>query len=210
MPLQIECIPSPPLETNVYLVADPHLKKALVIDPSFASPLIQERLQQLGWSVERILLTHGHIDHTCHAAQLARETGAPLCTHELTLPYLEDGSLSCADYLGLKVELFGTVQPLVDGDKISVGGEAFTVVHTPGHTPGCISLLADDQSVCFTGDLVFRNGVGRCDFPGGSYPTLQKSIARLFSLCKADTTLYPGHGPTTTPAFECSSNPYLT
>jgi hydroxyacylglutathione hydrolase len=209
MPLQIACIPSPPLETNAYIVAEVESKKALVIDPSFVAAPILEFLKQQGWTLERIVLTHGHIDHTCQAAQLASEMGVPIFAHELTLPYLENDSLSCADYLGLKVEPFGTVQPLVDGDKIALGCESFTVVHTPGHTTGCICLLEEHRAVCFTGDLVFQGSVGRSDFPGGNHATLQKSVERLFSLCQPDTTLYPGHGPETTPAFERVNNPYL-
>jgi hydroxyacylglutathione hydrolase len=209
MSLQIDSITSQPLGTNVYLVADSDEKKAWVIDPSFAGVAALRRLQKNGWELAGILLTHGHVDHAHDAARLALETGASVYAHTEALPFLQDAVLCGATYLGLPFASCDHVRSLSDGDRVTMGKKEFQVLHTPGHTPGCICLLAEDKSVCFTGDLVFNGSVGRSDFPGGSHAVLQQSIKRLLGLCLPETVLYPGHGPETTSAFERVNNPYI-
>lgn len=205
--LRIECIQSPPLGTNVYLVPGETPGGILVIDPSFAFDQIMKRCHENNWRVESILITHGHIDHTHDAARLARETGAPVYAHAGTLPFLSDSELSGADYLGLPFEPCTDARPLADGDTIPVNGMTLKALFAPGHSPGCLCFLAEDQSFCFTGDVLFRDGVGRWDLYGGNHDTLMSSIRRLLSLCQDTTVLYPGHGPQTTAARERRNNP---
>ena len=149
--------------------------------------------------------THGHADHIGGITGCGAD-GRTGMIHRLDAPYLADESLNLAPYVG---QTFPRVEPgrlLEDGDEISLGSETITVLHTPGHTPGGISLHWEGHLI--TGDTLFREGVGRTDLPGGDGTVLRQSLVRLGRL-PLDTVVYPGHGERTTIEHEIRRNPYL-
>jgi hydroxyacylglutathione hydrolase len=206
-PLLIKTLVSPPLETNCYVVADADSRVAIAIDPASVADEIVALCRANNWRLEAIVCTHGHIDHTQSVPQLANETGAPVLIHAADAPMLESEILSGAAMIGMDFEPCKPGRLLQDQDEIAVGAHAFRVLHTPGHTPGCICLL--DSERCFTGDLLFKGAVGRWDFPGGDQASLQASLRRIAELCGDDMKLYPGHGDATTMGRERKTNPFL-
>ncbi len=196
-----------PLETNCYVLGDEKSKDAVVIDPGGDFEDIHRQLQKLDLKVKYIVLTHGHFDHTDALAQLKKTTGAEVLIHaqdaNMLLPnsqarpfFLESGGASCpAD------------RTLEEGDKIRFGGYALEVLHTPGHTPGGISLLID--KMIFVGDTLFCGSIGRTDLPGGSYEQLIHSIQTKLLSKGDDYLVCPGHGPSSTVGRERENNPFL-
>jgi hydroxyacylglutathione hydrolase len=193
-----------------YLIGDEEAGEALVIDPADEAQQLIAFAEQHGVKITTILNTHAHIDHIMGNAQMVRLTGAKIIIHEAesySLNHPSSGSLSL-----FRAEPSPPADILVkDGDIIPVGGLGLEVIHTPGHSPGGISLHLDDM--VFTGDTLFVGGVGRTDLPGGSWETLVSSIRhRLFTL-PGDTAVLPGHNygpaPTSTIYREKLTNPHL-
>jgi glyoxylase-like metal-dependent hydrolase (beta-lactamase superfamily II) len=205
--LIVECLVSPPLDTNAYLVADPASAQALAVDPSCVGEQLLARCRERGWNLSAVVLTHGHIDHTHDTASLARAAGCPILCHTSTAPFLEDETRCGALWLGMRLEPAHATRPLEEDDTIPLGGQTLRVLHTPGHTPGCMCLLG--EGICLTGDLLFRNGVGRWDLPEGDGDQLAASLRKLAARCPDTARLYPGHGPATTMGRERRENPYL-
>lgn len=193
--MKICTLPLGQLETNCYLVADGD-GVAAVIDPAAAPERILQTARDSSLTIQAILLTHGHFDHVGAVAGLTQALRCPVWMHEneLTLPeYLTDGPLYYTDGYG-------------EGDTVTVGGLQFTVLHTPGHTPGSVCLRCGDA--LFTGDTLFAGSCGRTDFSGGSGSEMCRSLRRLAQL-PGDLAVYPGHGEATTLAREKRENPYL-
>lgn len=193
-----------------YLIGDEKTGEALVIDPADEAQELIAFADQHGLKITSILNTHAHIDHIMGNAQMVRLTGATIIIHEAesySLNHPSSGSLSL-----FHAEPSPPADILVkDGDIIAVGELGLKVIHTPGHSPGGISLQLDD--IVFTGDTLFVGGVGRTDLPGGSWETLEASIRhRLFTL-PGETAVLPGHNygstPTSTIQREKLTNPHL-
>ena len=191
-----------------------------MIDPERLFPLAQmpnlgvdamidemKRCAEKGWELEATVLTHGHVDHVHDAALMKEESAKPLLAHPLTELALQNPNLSGAAMMGLVMEPCELSGRLEDGDTVSLGGARLKVLHTPGHSPGSICLLG--EGICLTGDLLFRDGVGRWDFQNGDRDTLIESLRKLARECPDDTVLYPGHGPSTTMGRERRDKPYL-
>lgn len=189
-----------PFGTNCYIVGCETSKEAIVIDPGDEADLILEELKAAGLMCRIIVNTHGHVDHITANRALAEATGAVIAIGAEDAPSLLDPTLSLSRALGNLAK--GKTSPpadvlLVEGDTVCAGSVCLEILHTPGHTPGSISLLG--EGVVFSGDTIFASGgIGRTDFPGGSYDELVKSIEEKLLVLPDETRVYPGHGPSTT------------
>lgn len=195
------------LATNCYLVVDDGTMKAAVIDPGDSGVAVGEKLAGMGAEPSAIILTHGHVDHIGGVSELARQTGAPVRIHDEDRIMLSTVDAEFATLLPRDYEPPETTATMDDGDEIEIGGMSISVIHTPGHTPGSCSLLADGH--LFTGDLLFAGSVGRTDLPGGDSRTLARSLSERIMTLPDETVIHPGHGPETTLGEERISNPFL-
>jgi len=192
--------------TNCYIVASESTQKGFVIDPGADPKKIIDEINKLGISIEWIILTHTHFDHIGAVKAVKDATGAKIAMHELEDD--EGVSQKLAQVLGVSTgSMIKPDRVLRDGDVVAVDDLQFTVMHTPGHSPGGLSLAGNN--VVFSGDTLFNAGVGRTDFPGCSQTQLVESIRnKLFSL-PDNTVVFPGHGPQTTIGTERRMNIFI-
>lgn len=202
----IERLALGPFGTNCYIVASESGREGMVIDPGDGAKAILQRVGDLKLDIKIIVLTHGHIDHVGALKPIKEATGAEIVIHSDDARSLKNRALAIA--FGLFYPMPPPADRLLrDGEIIKVGNLSFEVLHTPGHSPGGISLLGD--GVVFTGDTLFNSGIGRTDLPGGSYDQLMDSIRTKLLVLPDDTIVYPGHGPETTIGAERLDNPFL-
>ena len=183
-------------QVNCYLVWEDGADTCAVIDPGYEPKLVMEQATRLGKTIEAILLTHGHFDHVGAVKEIAKDTGCKvyICGEDLSMPeHMTAGRLYYTDLYQAE-------------DTVTAGGVTFTVMHTPGHTPGSVCLIAGDS--IFSGDTLFAGSCGRTDFPGGSWNQIQNSLKQLAKLDK-NYSVYPGHGESTTLDNERMYNPYM-
>jgi hydroxyacylglutathione hydrolase len=196
-----------PFAENTWLVADTETGDALVIDPGGDNDRVLD-LAKPDLRIGRILATHGHADHILGAEELREETDALFQIHPGDEPFVRALPRQAAG-LGLGAARSPQISSfLTDGEVVRVGRHEGKVIHTPGHTPGGVSLFFPADKVLFTGDTLFAGSVGRTDLPGGNGPELLRSIReRLFPLGD-DVRFFPGHGPGGTIGEERRANPY--
>lgn len=198
-----------PLACNCYIVASEAGGQGIIIDPGAEAKAILKAVSELRLSISLIVVTHAHFDHIGAVPAVKETTGAELAIHRA------EASMRMGGFARMLASMTGgsfskPPQPerlLEDGDIIEVDGLCFTVLHTPGHSPGGISLYG--HGVVFTGDTLFNYGVGRSDFPGCSHRQLIQSIMTKLMSLPDDTIVYPGHGPPTTIGEERRGNPFL-
>lgn len=196
-----------PLDNNTYVIVDGSTNEAIVIDPSFDSAPIIDDIRARGLRVTEIVNTHAHIDHVVENARFMEEFGVGLALHPADVPFLT-GLAEQAAWLGLPCPRESRPTKLLsDGDIIRIGAGTVRVVHTPGHSPGSVSLIGDGFAI--VGDVLFADSVGRTDLPGGSMPDLLASINDKLLTLPDETLVYPGHGPSTTIGRERRQNPFL-
>lgn len=195
------------LATNAYLVWSPVTLEAMIIDPGGEVDELLAELEEAGLALEAVVNTHGHADHILGDADLLRATGARLLVGADDAPFLADASANLSLWLGRPLEVPPPDGLLRHGDMVEVGGTSFTVLATPGHTPGSITLYG--EGMAFTGDTLFAGGIGRTDLPGGNEGMLLASIGRELLTLPDETLVFPGHGPETTIGRERSANPFL-
>ncbi|NLW18618.1 MAG: MBL fold metallo-hydrolase [Candidatus Cloacimonetes bacterium] len=197
----------PQFGTNTWLVWDEASLNAILIDPAAPSDALLERIHELGLKVPLIVNTHGHGDHIGGNDFFKNALGAKVLIHPADAHLLTDNKLNFSEYLGSPLQLSPADLLAEDGESISLGSHSFKIIHTPGHTPGCICLHSD--KFLFSGDTLFELSVGRTDFPGGSRQQIQKSIRERLYILPDDTVVYPGHGPRTTIGMEKQNNPFV-
>ena len=195
----------PGMTMNTFLFFCPETRKGIVIDPGDDAPNIMKWAETNDVKPERVVLTHGHIDHIGAAPELHKDYGLALSIHKNDLAMLANPMLNLSEFAArtLCVDT-KQVDILEHGDIISVGNLTAEVLHTPGHTPGGISLKTVDG--VFVGDTLFKCSVGRTDFPGGNMKTLVAGIQTQLMTLPDATAVFPGHEDTTTIGYERAHN----
>lgn len=219
-----EVIPVGILQCNCSILGDPETREAIVIDPGDEVDRILSVLRRHGLSVLAIVSTHTHIDHVGGLAALHRATGAPVLIHEDDLGLYKSLDVQ-AQWLGVPAPEVLRIEDFVkEGDTLRWGNFAAQVLHTPGHTPGSISLVVGEgtgatraepaqsllgDSRLIAGDTLFQGSIGRTDLPGGSYRQILRSIHEKLLTLPDEVIVYPGHGDLTTIGAERAENPFL-
>ena len=201
-----------PFYENTYIVYD-ETKKAVIIDPGCYEKREQEELDDFisvnELSIVYLLNTHCHIDHVL-GNQFVKDTyQVPLQTHELEEQVLRAVKIYAPSYGFAKYHDSHIDTHLKKGDIVSFGEIKFKVLFVPGHTPGHIAFYNEEEKICFAGDVLFKESVGRTDLPGGDFDTLVKSIQKELFTLPEEVTIYPGHGPSTTIGHEKKHNPFV-
>ncbi len=206
--LELLQLPLGPIQTNCYLVADPATHDAVVIDPGWDAPTVLDALAEHQWRARAVLLTHAHFDHLGAVGPLVAATGAPLAVHPLELSLLRQRGGAAA--FGLEVPPCPEPDRLLEpGQPLEAGSLRFDVLFVPGHRPGHVAFYHAAAGLVFSGDVLFEQGIGRTDLPGGHYRTLMRSIREVLLALPDDTTVCPGHGALTTIGAERRENPFL-
>lgn len=204
----VEQLPVGELQANCYVVGCERTKAGVIIDPGDEAERIMTTIAKHALKIQYVLLTHAHFDHIFACAAVAEATKAPLALHKDDLPLFKEGG--GAAYWGLPIPAYKEPELwLEEGDNITFGDHTFEVLFTPGHTPGHVSFYEPTVEVIFDGDVLFAGGIGRTDFPGGSYEVLLHSINHKLMVLPDETVVCSGHGPTTTIGRERISNPFL-
>ncbi len=197
-----------PFGTNCYLVASEQTGDSMIIDPAGDAMRIMKNINELGLRVRMIVATHTHPDHLGATRYIKETTGAGFAVHSAEANNLEHANYSQLTAMDPTIKSPPPADRLLqDGDSIEIGNLNFKVLHTPGHSPGGISIAG--CGVVFSGDALFNMGIGRTDGPGCSYELLISSIRNKLLTLPDQTTVLPGHGPKTTIGYERRGNSFL-
>ena len=192
-----------PMAVNCYVVADAATKNACVIDPGLEPEKIKRSLRKHSLDLRFIINTHGHADHIGANGYF----DAPVFIHRLEADFLQNPEKNLSGPLGFLLKPSRPARLLEDGEVLRLGGTEFEVIHTPGHTPGSISVRSSD--IIFTGDALFAGGIGRTDFSYGDEGLLLASIRDRLLVLPDETIVHPGHGDSSTIGEERRNNPFL-
>ena len=208
-PLRAAIIPVTPLQQNCTLLWCTKTMRGAFVDPGADLGRLKAAAAQAGVTIEKILLTHGHIDHCGQAGMLAEELGVPIeGPHVDDLFWIkrlqEDGQK-----YGINGRPFKSDRYLVDGDQVTVGNLTFDVRHCPGHTPGHVVFHHPESRLAIVGDVLFKGSIGRTDFERGNHQDLLDAIVQKLWPMGNDTAFVPGHGPMSTFGHERRSNPFV-
>ena len=208
-PLRAAIIPVTPLQQNCTLLWCTETMQGAFVDPGGDLDRLKAAAAQAGVTIEKILVTHGHIDHCGQAGILAEELGVPIeGPHEEDLFWIsrlqEDGQR-----YGINGKPFTSDRYLVDGDTVTVGKLTFDVRHCPGHTPGHVVFHHPESKLAIVGDVLFQGSIGRTDFPRGNHQNLLDSITQRLWPMGDETRFVPGHGPVSTFGHERATNPFV-
>ena len=208
-PLGIEVTPVTAFAQNCSLVWCTATMKGALVDPGGDLDRLKAAVARAGVTLEKILVTHGHIDHCGMAGVLAAETGVPIeGPHEADRFWIDRLDDPRARF-GLEGHRFTPDRWLADGDRVTVGDLAIDVVHCPGHTPGHVVFVYLPARVALVGDVLFKGSIGRTDFERGNHDELIASITRKLFPLGDDIAFVPGHGPASTFGYERRTNPFV-
>jgi len=203
----IETLAVGPIQANCFILGCEETREAVVIDPGEEADRILALVAETNLTVKYIINTHGHMDHVSANKKMHEATGAPILIHSLDAPMLDQVADSAAAW-GFKAENSPAPErQLQDDDEITFGNITLTVIHTPGHTRGGISLYTDGE--VFVGDTLFAGSIGRTDFPGGSFEVIRESIQQKLFQLGDNVRVHTGHGPATTIGHEKRHNPFV-
>lgn len=195
--------------TNCYLVVNEEEKQCILIDPAVYSGEIAEQIRREGLDLRAILLTHGHFDHIMGIDGFRKEfPEIPVYAHREEEALLKDVSMNASLEFGRQYTFSGAAYA-EDGDVLDLAGMQFRVIHTPGHTIGGCCYYLQEEKVLFSGDTLFRESIGRTDFPTGNGGQLMRSIREKLFILPEETAVYPGHMERTTIGDEKKYNPYF-
>lgn len=209
--MQLYAFAAGPYHTNCYVLINAETKQAAVIDPGMhARSRVEKILKEENATLSMVICTHGHIDHTRDAGELANAAGVPVWLHEADRFMLEDGGVS--EQATVLFDVPGMERPnelrdLNHGEPLSIVGMDFELRHAPGHSPG--SVLFVGEHACFSGDVLFNNSIGRTDLPGSDPQAMMDSLKHQVMTLPDELAILPGHGPDTTMRAERRSNPFL-
>ncbi len=208
--LRAAIIPVTVFQQNCTLLWNESTKRGAVIDPGGDLDRVMEAVEANGVEVEKILLTHGHIDHAGGAAELKERLGVPIEGPHRADSFLLERLVDSGRSSGIAGSRNATPDRWLDeGDRVTVGAADFAVLHCPGHSPGSVVFVNRDQRFAIVGDVLFRGSVGRTDLPGGDHQALIGSIKTKLLPLGDDVTFLCGHGPTSTIGQERATNPFI-
>ncbi len=209
MSLDVSMLTVGPIAENCFAVRSKGSDRALIVDPGEEPERILALVEELGVSVEAILLTHCHFDHIGAVAPVAAATGAPVYCPAIETPILAD-IMAFVPYEGFgPYESYEADEQVSGGEALELAGMEVNVIFTPGHSPGHVTYSVGGEDAIFSGDVLFQGSVGRVDLPGGDWGTLLGSIRTLTESHPDRTAVYPGHMGTTTLGAERATNPFL-
>lgn len=207
--MKITSMPTGELGVNTYLAVDEETNKGFIVDPGGYSPKLTKMVQDEGIDIEYIILTHGHSDHICGVNEhLDDFPNAKVIANINEKPMLENAGLNMSNSFGgpqtVKADML-----VDDGDELDVGSLKLKFIYTPGHTPGGMCVYIASENILFSGDTLFRQSIGRTDFPGGSFQALAEAVHDKLFVLPDETNVLPGHMGLTTIGFEKENNPFV-
>lgn len=210
MALEIRVIPVTPFAQNCSLIWDTKTMCGALVDPGGDEQTLLKRIEMEGVTIEKILLTHGHLDHVGATVAVAKHFQVPVIGPHKDDAFWLDALLQQSQMFGFPpATAFHPDRWLEEGDVVTVGECQLDVLHCPGHTPGHVAFIDREGGVAIVGDLLFAGSIGRSDFPRGNHEQLLASIRHKLFALPAATRVYPGHGPTTTIGHEKATNPFV-
>lgn len=207
--MRITNLPSGALQANTYLAVDEKTNEGFIVDPGGYNKVLTKEVRDNDVKIKYIILTHGHSDHICGVNEHKAEfPDAKIVAYKDEEAMLENPNLNQSPGFGVPYSTKADIL-VSDGDELKVGDITLKFIHTPGHTEGGMCIYVKEAKALFSGDTLFRQSIGRTDFPGGSYKEIMDSIRKKLFLLPDDTNVFPGHMGTTSIGFEKENNPFV-
>ena len=207
--MRITNLPSGALQANTYLAVDEKTNEGFIVDPGGYNKVLTKEVQENNVKIKYIILTHGHSDHICGVNEHKAEfPDAKIVAYKDEEAMLENPNLNQSPGFGVPYSTKADIL-VSDGDELKVGDVTLKFIHTPGHTEGGMCIYVKEAKALFSGDTLFRQSIGRTDFPGGSYKEIMDSIRKKLFLLPDDTNVFPGHMGMTSIGFEKENNPFV-
>lgn len=207
--MRITNLPSGALQANTYLAVDEKTNEGFIVDPGGYNKVLTKEVRDNDVKIKYIILTHGHSDHICGVNEHKAEfPDAKIVAYKDEEAMLENPNLNQSPGFGVPYSTKADIL-VSDGDELKVGDVTLKFIHTSGHTEGGMCIYVKEAKALFSGDTLFRQSIGRTDFPGGSYKEIMDSIRKKLFLLPDDTNVFPGHMGTTSIGFEKENNPFV-